>query len=140
MPVRTTTQEIFNYDLKRGLELEDYVEEYFKTRGWSIKRARGHTPAYDMILTRGATSIALEVKYDILSDSTGNYALEAKSLQQTQSDILVIGTPRELYALPMDTARKLYQAFPKKQTGDHPNNISALVPKSVFVENNFQKL
>lgn len=93
-----------------------------------------------MILTRGATSIALEVKHDILSDSTGNYALEKKSLEQTQSDILIIGTPKELYALPMDTARKLYQAFPKKQTGDYQNNISALVPKQVFISNKFQRL
>jgi hypothetical protein len=140
MPVRTLTNEIFNADLKRGQELEDYIEEYFKGRGWSVKRARGNIPAYDAILTKEATSIAVEIKHDILSDSTGNYALEGKSLQQTQSDILIIGTVRECYALPISTAKKLYNAFPKKQTGDQLYNISALVPKQVFIDNHFQRL
>lgn len=140
MPVRTLTKEIFNQDLKRGQELEDYVETYFKARGWSVKRARGYIPAYDAILTKGATSIAVEVKHDAMSELTGNYAIEKKTLEQTQSDILIIGTVQECYALPMDTARKLYQAFPKKQTGDQLSNLSALVPKSVFVDSNFQRL
>jgi hypothetical protein len=47
-------------DVKRGKLFEDY----FKRLGWTIKRAEGHIPAYDMILTKGRDSIYIECKYD----------------------------------------------------------------------------
>lgn len=43
-----------------------------------------------------------------MSDITGNYCLEQKSLEQTKSDYLVIGTPNLAYILPVEEARKLF--------------------------------
>jgi hypothetical protein len=133
-------KEKLQIDIKRGAILEDYVQAYFERRGFKIHRAKGYIPAYDLIATKGQQSIYVEVKHDEMSDSTGNYCLEKKSLDQSKSHILVIGTPQECYALPMETARKLYQDFPKKHTGDQQQNVSALVPKSVFISSNFQRL
>jgi|GEM_PF-2773708 len=125
-------------DIKRGKVFEDYIEEFFRSRGWTIKRAKGNTPAYDQIITRGKTSIPIEIKHDLMSDQTGNYCLERKSLLQTQSAYLIIGTPQEAYILPMNEARRLYNRYPKKQTGDVPDNISAIIPKEKFLK--FQSL
>lgn len=93
-------------DVKRGEVFEDYVEGYFKQRGWTVKRAKGHVPAYDLILSKGTSSIYVEVKHDLMSDKTGNYALEQASLEHTQSSVLIIGTPEEAYAIPMTVSQK----------------------------------
>jgi hypothetical protein len=118
-------------DIKRGAIFEDYIEGYFKRRGYSVKRAKGYTPAYDLIVTKGSRSFYLECKHDILSDVTGNYALEFDSLSHSKSDYLVIGTPKEFCILSMDDARRLRDKFPSKQTGDFVTNFSALVPKHI---------
>lgn len=120
--------------------MEDFVASYFKRRGWTVKRAVGNTPAYDICITRETSSVFIEIKHDILSEKTGNYCLELASLEHTQSSVLIIGTPNLAWVLPMDTARKLFNDYPKKQTGDFPNNYSALVPKQIFVSSNFQRL
>lgn len=60
-------------DIKRGEVFENYVANYFQARGWSVKRAKGNVPAYDLILTRGPTSIYVECKFDEMSDRTQNY-------------------------------------------------------------------
>jgi len=73
-----------------------------------------------------------------MSDTTGNYALEEKSLAQTQSQYLVIGTPNQAYLVPIAEARKLFNQYPKRQTGDFADNYSALVPKTAFI--NYQRL
>jgi hypothetical protein len=73
-----------------------------------------------------------------MSDQTGNFCLESKSLEQTKSDYLIIGTPELAYILPMDTAKQLFNKYPKRQTGDFAWNYSALVPKTAFI--NFQQL
>jgi hypothetical protein len=125
-------------DIGRGQVFEDYIEDYFKRRGWSVKRAKGNVPVYDMILTRGTHSLMVECKFDEMSDRTGNYCLEEKSLEQTQSDYLIIGTPNLAYILPIATARQLFNEYPKRQTGDFAHNFSALVPKLAFI--NFQRL
>jgi hypothetical protein len=127
-------------DIARGAVFEQHVEDYFKRRGWSVKRAKGNIPSYDLILTKGRTSVLVEVKHDIMSDKTGNYALEQASLEHTQSAVLIIGTPQEAYAIPMDTARELFNKYPKRQTGDFIWNISALVPKQIFTINKYQRL
>jgi len=125
-------------DIKRGAILEDWCEDYFKAKGWTVKRAKGNVPAYDQILTKGQQSISVEIKHDEMSDRTQNYCLERASLEHTQSDYLVIGTPREAYILKMNEARKLFNQYPKKQTGDIPDNVSAIVPKTVFAS--YQRL
>ena len=127
-------------DVRRGAVFEDFVEGYFKQRGWAVKRAKGNVPAYDLILTRGTSLIYVECKYDQMSDKTGNYALEQRSLEHTQSSVLIIGTPQEAYAIPMDTARELCNIYPKRQTGDFAFNFSALVPKEIFKINDYQRL
>jgi len=136
----TFTHTKFKRDIARGSLFEDYVEEYFKKRGWTVHRARGKIPAYDLIITRGTSSIYIECKYDEMSDLTGNYCLEKASLDHTKSSVLIIGTPKEAYALPMDIARALFNQYPKRQTGDLANNYSALIPKSVFKTNGYQRL
>lgn len=127
-------------DIARGEVFELWVEDYFKRRGWTVKRAKGNVPAYDLCITKGRSSIYLEVKHDLMSDKTGNYALEQASLEHTQSTVLIIGTPREAYVLSMDEARKLFNEYPKKQTGDFAFNFSAIVPKQVFEINKYQRL
>jgi hypothetical protein len=127
-------------DIKRGATFEDHIEEYFQRRGWTIKRAKGNVPGWDMCLTRGTSSIYVECKHDLMSDKTGNYALERASLEHTQSSVLIIGTPQEAYALSMEDARKLFNQYPKKQTGDFAFNFSAIVPKQVFQLNGYTRL
>lgn len=127
-------------DLRRGQVFEDYIEDYFKQRGWTTKRAKGHVPSYDLIITRGRFSIPIEIKYDLMSDTTGNYCLEQKSLEQTKSDYLIIGTPNLAYILPIEEARKLFNEYPKKQTGDFEWNYSAIVPKEVFSIKKYPRL
>ena len=119
---------------------EDYVAEYFRKHGWTIKRAVGNIPAYDLILTKGRTSILVEIKYDEMSEKTQNYCLELASLEHTKSDYLVIGTPSLAYLITVEEARKLFNQYPHKQTGDFMWNVSALVPKQVFVLNQYQRL
>jgi len=111
---------------------EDHVADYFANRGWSIKRAKGNVPGWDLIITKNRTSVYVEVKHDIASDRTGNYALELDSLEHTQSDYLIIGTPTEAYILSVTAARKLFNQYPKRQTGDFAWNYSAIVPKTIF--------
>jgi hypothetical protein len=127
-------------DLARGSVMEDFVEDYFKRRGWSVKRAKGNVPAYDLCVTKDRSSIYLEVKHDLMSDKTGNYVLEQASLEHTQSSVLIIGTPSEAYAIPMDTARELFNQYPHKQTGDFWWNVSAIVPKKIFEIKKYQRL
>lgn len=126
-------------DIARGQVFERFIESYFKRRGWTVKRATGNTPAYDLCLTRGTSSIFVECKYDRMSDKTGNYALEQASLEHTQSSVLIIGTLDEAYAIPMDTARHLFNQYPHKQVGDFYNNFAAIVPKDIF-KLNYQRL
>jgi hypothetical protein len=139
MPIQELTKEHLQTDLKRGAILEDFVADYFSKRGWATHRAKGKVPSYDIIITKGAKSLWLEVKHDVMSDTTGNYCLEQKSLTQSKSHILVIGTPHELYALPMNTARELFNEYPKRQTGDFADNMSALIPKSVLINHPLTK-
>ena len=127
-------------DIARGATFEEYVEEYFKRRGWTTKRAKGKVPAYDLCITKGPRSFYLECKFDELSDITNNYCLEFASLEHTQSDYLIIGTPNLSYILPMEEARKLFNQYPHKQTGDFMWNVSALVPCDVFRINNYRRL
>lgn len=125
-------------DIKRGAVFEDYVEEYFRNRGWTIKRPKGYHPSYDFIFTRDRSSVRVEAKHDLMSDITGNFCIEKATLDHTTADVLILGTIHEAYAIPMDTARKLFNDFPKKQTGDLECNYSAIVPKRIF--SHFQKL
>jgi len=127
-------------DIAIGEIFENWVASYFKRRGWAIKRAKGNVPSYDLILTKDQTSIYVECKYQPMSDRTGNYALEQRSLEHTQSSVLITGTLQEAYAIPMNTARELFNQYPKKQTGDFAFNFSALVPKDVFRINHYQRL
>jgi len=127
-------------DIARGGIFEDYVEDYFKQRGWTVRRAKGNVPSYDIIITRGRSSIPIEIKHDLMSETTGNYCLEQKSLEQTKSDYLIIGTPTLAYILPIEEARRLFNEYPKKQTGDFAWNFSALVPCEIFRINNYQRL
>lgn len=120
--------------------MEDYVEGYFKARGWTVKRAKGNTPSYDICITRGRQSFYIEVKHDLASDRTLNYALEFASLEHTKSDFLIIGTPSEAYLLSIEEARNLFNKYPHRQTGDMYDNFSALVPKQVFQMNGYIRL
>lgn len=72
------------------------------------REPKENVPSYDLIITRGHSLIPIEIKYDLMSDITGNYCLEQKSLEQTKSDYLVIGTPNLAYILPVEEARKLF--------------------------------
>jgi hypothetical protein len=127
-------------DIARGEIFEQFVEGYFISGGWTIKRAKGNVPAYDLCITKGPRSFYLECKFDELSDITNNYCLEQASLEHTQSDYLVIGTLNLAYILPIEEARKLFNEYPKKQTGDFDCNLSAIVPKEVFSINKYQRL
>ena len=127
-------------DKKRGAIFEEYVQDYFERRGWTIKRAKGYVPGWDLILTRDKVSIYVEVKHDLMSDRTWNYALEFASLEHTQSSVLIIGTIEESYAIPMETARALFNEYPKVQSGDQAYNYSALIPKIVFQQGGYQRL
>lgn len=127
-------------DIKRGEIFESYIASYFQRRGWTIKRAKGNIPAYDLVITKGQQSFYLECKYDEMSDRTGNYCLEQKSLEHTQSDYLVIGTLNLAYILPMETARQLFNEYPHKQVGDFWDNMAALVPTKIFEINKYQQL
>jgi len=127
-------------DIRRGQIFEDYIEDYFRQRGWTIKRAKGNVPAYDIQITKGRSSILLEIKYDILSDTTGNYCLEQQSLEHTQSDYFIIGTPYLAYILSVEEARKLFNEYPHKQVGDFIDNMAALVPTKIFEINKYQRL
>lgn len=131
----TNTKQKFKADLARGNILEDFVADYFTNRGWTVERAEGYTPAYDLRITRDTSSLLLEIKHDILSDQTNNYALESRSLTYSKSDFLVIGTPNELYYLPMQKARQLMNQYPFVQAGDMDHNPTALVPKQVLITN-----
>jgi hypothetical protein len=119
----TNTKQKFKADLTRGNILEDFVADYFTSRGWTVERTEGYNPSHDLRITRDRSSFLLEIKHDVLSDKTQNYALEEKALTHSKSDILVIGTPNELYYLPMQTARELLARYPKIQAGDLPNNL-----------------
>ena len=127
-------------DVARGEVFESFVEDYFKRRGWTVKRAKGNVPAYDLCITKGPRSFYLECKYDELSDITNNYCLEQASLEHTKSDYFIIGTPSLAYVLTVEEARKLFNQYPHKQTGDFAFNFSAIVPKQVFEINNYQRL
>jgi hypothetical protein len=94
--------------------LRIFIESYFKRRSWTVKRAVGHVPAYDMCITKGPASIYVECKYDLMSDRTGNYALEKASLEHTQNQVLIFGTTAECYALPMETARRFFNRLSQK--------------------------
>jgi hypothetical protein len=68
-----------------------------------------------------------------MSDTTGNYCIEKRSLERTIASILIIGTPKEAYMIPVDELKKLVQGYTPRQTGDTPDNLSYLIPKTVFI-------
>lgn len=138
--MRPFTKTQFKRDIARGNILEDFGDEWFKKRDWSVLKAKGNCPQYDRVYTKDRTSIWIEYKHDEMSDVTGNYCLEGKTLQVTQAHYLIIGTPKEAWILPIDTARSLYNIFPKRMVGDLPNNWAALVPRNIFEQNNYQRL
>jgi len=74
-----------------------------------------------------------------MSEKTGNYCLEQKSLEHTTSQFLIIGTRQEAYILSMDQARELFNQYPHRQVGDFYDNFAALVPRQIFALN-YQRL
>ncbi len=125
----------FKADLRTGQKLEKVVKQKLEAKGFTVSVSQGYNPSYDLCATTGRTSVFIEVKYDRKVDQTGNYALEARALTHSKSDILVIGTPKELWYLPMDKARELMNQYPQVQAGDMDNNPTALVPKNILISN-----
>ena len=120
-----TTLTKFNQDKIRGGVFEDWFCDYRLKRGGRPKRSQGYFPDFD-VEDEGKT---FELKHDIYSVRTGNYALEKRSLEKSKADYLVIGVPGDAYFLPLETARTIYRAYPERQIGDHPDNRGVLVPK-----------
>jgi hypothetical protein len=119
----------FNIDLVRGAVFEDWFCEYRRKRGGRPVKTSGFFPAFD-VEDQGRT---YELKHDIYSNRTGNYALEKRSLEKSKADFLVIGTPSEAYFLPLETARTIYRAYPERRIGDSPDNWGVLVPKQELI-------
>lgn len=127
--------EAFIKDEARGKVLEDFTESYFRRLGWSVSRAKGHVPAYDLIVTRDRSSLLIECKADYKTHYTGNFALERDALAHSKADYWVIaemnldGTIKDAYLFPIATLNLIYPKYSERQMGEFLNNVGVLVPK-----------
>lgn len=123
---------MFSEDLKYGHTGEAKVEQLFQSWNFKTKRPTGYHPDFDILLDNGKT---VEVKTDRLALKTGNFAIEIYSINKSKADIFAYVIGNVIYLSPLPKVRDFANAYPyKKQTGDQPDNVSALIPKRQYIE------
>lgn len=120
-------------DIKRGAVLEDLVKAKLEAQGWHCTHVEGRFKYWDFAISKAGMVSKLEVKYDYMSDKTGNYCIELNWLSHTIASILLIGTPIEAWMISVDEVKKLVEDYTPRQTGDLLTNLSYLIPKQVLI-------
>lgn len=91
-------------------------------------------------------SLLLECKLDVASQRTGNFCVELHSLEVSRASHFIYGFPTKtclyIHAFERRELERLVNknilrfggrqyVYPRRQTGDQPDNISSLIPVSV---------
>lgn len=122
----------FNRDLQYGHTGETKVIQLLEFWNFKVTRPSGYFPDYDLQLNNGIT---IEIKDDRLIHKTGNFCLEIYALNKSKADVFAYIDRNTIYFSLLPPVRQLANQYPyKKQTGDQPDNVSALVPKRQYIE------
>jgi Holliday junction resolvase-like predicted endonuclease len=128
MPTRTVQVQT---DIKRGEVLENAVRAKLEAQGWHVTHVGGKFHYWDFAINKAGMVAKVEVKHDAMSDQTGRYAIENRWLSHTVASLLIIGTPKEAYMIPVDQVRKLPGR--EVQMGDTLDNRGKLVEKADLI-------
>jgi hypothetical protein len=123
----------FQKDNERGLEGQHYVRDMFCSWGCTVEEAPdSFFPEWDLKVN-GKT---VEVKYDLLSATTGKVYLELEALNHSRADLLaiVVDNPRTVYIAPLPQVRDFALQYPFKVKGGEFKQPAALVPRSIFLD------
>jgi hypothetical protein len=112
--------------LEKGMEVIDSEKlKYKEKKGW------------DREAIVNGQRCKIEIKYDALSEQTGNVFLELASLNQSTSPIWLYGLPEgemiPTYSMFLSELKPFAEQYPKKIQGGEFNGLGALVPKNEFV-------
>lgn len=114
----------------KGMEVIDSEKlKYRDKKGWDRE-----------VIINGARC-KVEIKYDELSEQTGNVCIEGLALNQSASPIWLYGLPEgdtvSVYAMYLKDLAPFVQSYPiKKRVGEYGLQ-AALVPKHVFLNQPF---
>lgn len=124
----------FKKDVSRGGVLEDAVRKKLEANGWHVTHVGGKFHYWDFAISKGSMCCKVEVKHDIKSDETGNYCIEHQWLKHTLASLLIIGTPKEAYMIPIDEVRKIVSGWKDvRDVGDQQLNFSSIIPKHLII-------
>jgi hypothetical protein len=125
----------FQKDLKASQPFVDWIAKKLRNAGWEVRLS--NRAAFDIYAFRFETGklheITIECKCQHKLPLTGNHFIETKAIHDTQADLWATGVIGDAYLLKTQTAKQLYQRYPKKQGGDFEWNNGALVPHQAML-------
>ena len=117
---------------KKGIEVIGSENlKYRDKRGWDCEvRIRGQ-------------ACKMEIKLDLLSETTGNVCLELAAINQSISPIWIYGLPRggyiDLYTMYLSDLATYVASWPIKRPVGEFQLYAALIPKHIFISQPFVK-
>lgn len=148
----------FKNDLENAQQVENELQQMYINSGYTATTTAhlGQFSGYDIHITSGGTLISytLEVKHDIMSDVTGNIAIELNKkinnkieksgLSATNADYQVYKIRNKFYSISTADLKILLRklkdnnALPIVSGGDGGSVQLALISKYVFKQNSKQ--
>lgn len=126
---------------ERGRIGQTIVQQKLEKTGWKVDMVKdGYFRAWDFIADNGQIRFSGEIKYDEMSDTTGNICLELEAIEHSKAQILVYVFPdKSAYIMPVEDALNYAKAYPvKKRVGEFKGQ-AAIVPKYIFLNQKFLK-
>jgi hypothetical protein len=129
---------------KIGLPFEHSVARLLEIKGWKVKR----NPApqdrvsqalqdYDLWIKKDGESYWVEIKKDVMSQSTGNVCIDWRSLEKSKSSIFILGLPNEygtdIFKMPLKSAYLYGKNYPIQKKVGQWGETCALIPKDEFI-------
>jgi hypothetical protein len=129
----------------KGRWFESEVEKVLKEKGCEVIDSENlkyrDKKGWDREVRINGEKCKLEMKYDELSESTGNVCIELAALHQSISPIWIYGLPENgnlnLYSIFLKDLIPFAESYPVKKLVGEFNIPAALVPKYVFLAQPF---
>jgi hypothetical protein len=117
---------------ERGFEVIDSEKlKYKDKRGW------------DCEVRINNERCKMKIKYDFMSETTGNVCLELSTIRQSQSPIWIYGLPQnaqiDLYTMYLSDLATYVDSWPIKRPVGEFQLPAALIPKHIFISQSFVK-
>ena len=137
--------EYFKSQKKIGREFEGLVQDALRKPGVEVieseplkyRQKRG----WDLLIKVNGSEAKVELKLDVMSEQTGNVALEIAAIRQSISPIWLYGLPEGnkiiVYSMYLKDLAPFAENYPVKKLVGEFQIPAALVPKEVFTSQSF---